>query len=408
MPVVTVFSGTFCNESDVIEELVQRTGYHYITDEHVVKKAAVLANLGEEKIRHAMAAKTSVFNKFTHEKERSIAWLRLAVAEKLSEKNDLIIDGLCGLLIPQDITHVLRVCLIAGMKSRTEWAKPRQGSSQKATLKEIHQSDLDRTMWVHSLFKVRDPWDSSLHDIVAPTDRMTVPEIVDLIEDNLRSEVIQPTDTSRRAATDFHLAARVGVALAKEGHNVDVSARDGAVTVMIHQNVLMLGRLEEELKAIAAEIDGVQNVETRIGKGFHRTDIYRKYNFDTPKLLLVDDEREFVQTLSERLLMRDVGSAVAYDGKSALEMIDEEDPEVMILDLNMPGIDGIGVLREVKRTRPEIKVIILTGHGSDKDREICMELGAFAYLQKPVNIDVLSEKLKEAKEKMRHNRNGLS
>jgi two-component system response regulator CpxR len=116
---------------------------------------------------------------------------------------------------------------------------------------------------------------------------------------------------------------------------------------------------------------------------------------------LVDDEREFVETLSERLLMRDMGSAVAYDGESALDMVKEEEPEVMILDLKMPGIDGIEVLTRVKKSNPEIEVIILTGHGSEADRKVCMELGAFAYLQKPVDIEVLSETLKKANEKIR-------
>jgi CheY-like chemotaxis protein len=98
-----------------------------------------------------------------------------------------------------------------------------------------------------------------------------------------------------------------------------------------------------------------------------------------------------------------MGSAVAYDGESALAMIDEheDEPEVMILDLKMPGIDGIEVLKRVKQTRPEIEVIILTGHGSEQDRGICLELGAFAYLQKPVDIDLLTETLKKANEKMR-------
>jgi DNA-binding response OmpR family regulator len=140
----------------------------------------------------------------------------------------------------------------------------------------------------------------------------------------------------------------------------------------------------------------MKSVDTRIGKGFHRADIYRKYDFNVPKLLLVDDEREFVQTLSERLLMRDMGSAVAYDGESALGMIQSEDPEVMILDLKMPGIDGIEVLRKVKETRPDIAVIILTGHGSEEDYKTCMDLGAFAYLHKPIDIDVLTETLKNA------------
>jgi two-component system, OmpR family, response regulator CpxR len=100
-----------------------------------------------------------------------------------------------------------------------------------------------------------------------------------------------------------------------------------------------------------------------------------------------------------------MGSAVAYDGESALDLIHDDEPEVMILDLKMPGIDGIEVLRRVKQKRPEIEVIILTGHGSENDRNTCMELGAFAYLQKPVNIDLLSETLKKAKEKMKSRMN---
>jgi DNA-binding NtrC family response regulator len=166
----------------------------------------------------------------------------------------------------------------------------------------------------------------------------------------------------------------------------------------------MLNRLEEELKSIASKMPGVSSLATKIGKGYHQADIYRKVDFELPsKVLLVDDEREFVQTLSERLLMRDMGSAVAYDGESALSMIREDEPEVMILDLKMPGIDGIEVLRRVKQTRPEIEVIILTGHGSEEDRATCLKLGAFAYLQKPVDIDRLTETLKQANEKMRQN-----
>ena len=106
------------------------------------------------------------------------------------------------------------------------------------------------------------------------------------------------------------------------------------------------------------------------------------------KVLLVDDEREFIQTLSERLMMRDMGSAVAYDGESALKLIKDDEPEVIIVDLKMPGIDGFDVLRKVKETHPEIEVIIVTGHGSEEDRRLCMDLGAFAYLQKPLDINV--------------------
>ena len=98
--------------------------------------------------------------------------------------------------------------------------------------------------------------------------------------------------------------------------------------------------------------------------------------------------------------MRDMGSAIAYDGESALNLVREEEPEVMILDLKMPGIDGIEVLQKVKASHPDIEVIILTGHGTEKDKEQCMALGAFAYLTKPIDIDLLSNTLKKANEKI--------
>lgn len=119
------------------------------------------------------------------------------------------------------------------------------------------------------------------------------------------------------------------------------------------------------------------------------------------KILLVDDDREFAKTLSEHLLIRDMGSSVTYDGQSALELIREDEPEVMILDLRMPGIDGFEVLKRVKTTNPDIEVIILTGYGSEADRQECLEMGTFAYLQKPVDIDELSETIKKANEQIR-------
>jgi CheY-like chemotaxis protein len=387
------------------EKLIQQTGYRRMTDTDVAAHAASLSGMEEKKIRAVFKAKASVFNSFTRERERSIAWLRLAMAEMLSEDN-LIISGFSGLLVPKTATHVLRVCVIADVKSRIDQAKSESGLSDKEAMQKIRSADEDRATWVETLLKVRDPWDPSIYDIVLPTDKTNLEDAVGLVEENLRSEVILPTDASRRAAEDFILAARVEVALAKEGHYVEVSARDGAITITIDKNVLMLSRLEDELKKVAQPIDGVDSVETRIGKGFHRADVYRKFDFDPPKLLLVDDEREFVQTLSERLLMREVHSATAFDGETALDILSEDDPEVMILDLKMPGIDGIEVLKKVKATRPEVEVIILTGHGSEKDREVCMSLGAFAYLQKPVDIDVLTETLQKANEAIRKKRPG--
>jgi len=117
------------------------------------------------------------------------------------------------------------------------------------------------------------------------------------------------------------------------------------------------------------------------------------------KVLLVDDEEEFVRTLSERLQMRDLDSQTAFDGEQALEVMQDGVPDVMVLDLKMPGIDGMEVLRRMKERYPTVQVIIYTGHGSDRDEEEARRLGAFEYLRKPVNLEDLMAVLKRAYQK---------
>jgi len=114
------------------------------------------------------------------------------------------------------------------------------------------------------------------------------------------------------------------------------------------------------------------------------------------KILLVDDEQEFVETLSERIKMREHDSEVALDGEQALKKMQDDIPDVVVLDLKMPGIDGMEVLRRIRKAYPKVQVIMLTGHGSEKDEEEARKLGAFEYLEKPVEIDKLMKKIKKA------------
>ena len=107
------------------------------------------------------------------------------------------------------------------------------------------------------------------------------------------------------------------------------------------------------------------------------------------KVLLVDDEEEFVKTLADRIEMRNLKSDVALSGESALEIMDENLPDVMVLDLKMPGIDGLEVLRRTKKVYPGVQIIMLTAHGSKKDEQEARRLGAFEYLKKPVDLETL-------------------
>ena len=114
------------------------------------------------------------------------------------------------------------------------------------------------------------------------------------------------------------------------------------------------------------------------------------------KILLVDDEEKFVKTLSERIRLREQPSEVALNGEQALKRVDENLPDVMVLDLKMPGMDGLEVLRRVKETFPEVQVIILTGRGSEQDEKEARRLGAFEYLRKPIEIESLMKHIRRA------------
>ena len=114
------------------------------------------------------------------------------------------------------------------------------------------------------------------------------------------------------------------------------------------------------------------------------------------KVLLVDDEIEFVTTLSNRLGMRDIETDIVHDGEQALEYVKKSEPDVIVLDLKMPGMYGMEVLRHLSKTNPKIQVVILTGHGTDRDEEEAKRLKAFDYLRKPTDIDTLADRIRGA------------
>lgn len=114
------------------------------------------------------------------------------------------------------------------------------------------------------------------------------------------------------------------------------------------------------------------------------------------RVLLVDDEREFLETLIKRLRKRNLEVGAANSGEEALQVLRETPMDVVVLDVRMPGMDGIQVLREMKRINPLTQVIMLTGHASVEVAVEGMELGAFDYLMKPANLDELLYKIQDA------------
>mgnify|MGYP000682886202 CR=1 FL=1 len=117
------------------------------------------------------------------------------------------------------------------------------------------------------------------------------------------------------------------------------------------------------------------------------------------RILLVDDEADFVQTLAERLELRGFDIRIANDGDGAFSHMESRLPDLVVLDVMMPGIGGLDVLQQIRRSFPEVQVILLTGRGSTHDGIKGMRLGAFDYLMKPCDMDQLIGKVNEATRK---------
>jgi CheY-like chemotaxis protein len=273
--------------------------------------------------------------------------------------------------------------------------------SEKEAEKAIKKLDTEQLQWLARYCEIDDPFNPADYDLIIPMNKESVEDASDLIISHIDDDIFQPNAASKQAIRDFNLQAAVEVALAAKGHNVPVHADNFKISIMIDKKVARFDRLKTELHSIVSQVDGVEEIEIGMSRELHNDGIYRKYDMSQPsRVLLVDEENEFVETLSDRLILRKMGSAVAHDGESALKLIENDPPDVIVLDLKMHGVNGIDVLKKVKKDKPFIEVIILTEHGSDVDEKTCMELGAFAYLHKPVDISELTSLIKKANEKV--------
>lgn len=117
-------------------------------------------------------------------------------------------------------------------------------------------------------------------------------------------------------------------------------------------------------------------------------------------ILIIDDEKKFAAMLAKRIELRGCSSEVCYDGRTALQWIKKHVDSItlILLDLQLPDLYGTQVLTRIKEINPVIPVIILTGHGTEQDRQECERLGAYKFIHKPLNIDELMTILEHIRE----------
>lgn len=385
-------------DSGIIGELSSTLTLKVYTDENLFHDTVTKIGGDPERLKKMMYNRTSVFNQFTLEKEKAVNMFRLVLADKLATPEQYLFHGFLTALIPAEVTEVLRVLVVDNKEGRIERGM-KMGLSKGEAKKKIRNHDISAFSWTDFLF-AKEAYDSTLYDLVVPVKAQDHREITKEILSCFHRTSVLRTPQSQGAVKDMKMMAEIENLLLGNGHKMGIRVREGNVTLIIQNSVLNFNGLKDDLTNLVRQVAGIKEIVIEKHKSYVES-VYRQQKFELPsKVLFVDDEREFVQTVSQRLISRDVGTYGVYDGQEALDLIVEDRPEVMVLDLKMPGLHGIEVLRQAKEIAPEIEVIILTGHGTTKDMEECMKLGAFAYMNKPVNIEELSATIKAANDKV--------
>ena len=401
MTIVAIDGMSFCPVETVLEEVAERLGFQCFTQDALLAEAARASRITTNTFKRLIENRTSPFGALRDNRPVQIASLRVMLAALL-ERDSVALGGSLGYLLPSSATHIMKVAIVASRDYRVAKGCAAGLSSDQAE-QAVAERDEARAAWAKRVVG-ETPWRPDLFDMVLPADSLSSEEIAGRIVDNARKEVVATTDSSVAALGDYRLAGELQLVFARRGVDVDVACRDGDVQIQIKKHAIFLERLKKQLVEIATAFPGVRSASANPGPKYQAANLYLDLRDALPsKVLLVDDEKAFVETLSKRLHTRKIDNVVAYGGAEALIRVKQEMPDVMVLDLKMPGIDGLDVLRVVKENNPETEVIVLTAHGSDNEERLVFQLGAFAYLRKPVDIRELTDTMTRAYQRVQEN-----
>lgn len=393
MSILSLFSLRYTGSDILTDRLCQKTRSRLFRDADIIERCSRNHHIRPAILEKALYARASVFNSFTHEKEYVVACLKSTLAHTV-ETEGQIFTGHTALLLPPQLRYLLRILITASPEWRMAQARS-MGVAEREAKEEIEKADHSAALWTEHLWNAP-PWHPDRYHSLLSMDTQNG-HIADILLEKMEDPAFRITETDRWLVEDFRLASRVEVALSCAGHCVSVEASGGKIRLTVDKKAPQPSALADALYHIASDIAGVRDVEICLGPSSSSVGAYRQYEPSIHfKLLLVDDEQEFVQTLAERLRMRNIPSHAVFSGKDALKLLEEDPPDLILIDLKMPGMNGFEILAWVRKNYPQIGVIVLSGHGTEEDRNRCLDMGAAAYLQKPTDINRLIETLKKS------------
>lgn len=398
MFIISIVSPKGCNEEQIIQKLKELTGFELVTDDDVFKKVEEKYNINKDKVKSSIFKSSGfvTFDKLKHKKH--LCMFKISLAEILIDFSK-IYYGVGTYFIPDNLKNNLKVCLGCDRAYRI-------GNYAKYNLVPLHISEktikeFDKLIYQFSKYHLnRQPFSPEYFDVNIDVSKYKPEDIAFKIFELMRCKSTEKIEAEKTKFKDFLIATQIQLHFLQQGEDIDAVFKKGKLTILLRKYKILMENYYKQIKEKIPDRPEIKEVEVIPGKEITISSSMTMKLEKPQKVLLVDDEIEFVDTLSERLQSREFNTAVAYSGEEAIESLNKDLPDVIILDLKMPGIDGLEVLRRVKKEHPETEVIILTGHGSEREKNIAFELGAFAYLEKPVNIELLSETIRKAYEKV--------
>ena len=274
MSVITISRGSFSRGKEVAEAVASKLGYECVSRDILVE-ASEEFNIPEIKLAKAMHDAPSVLDRFNHGRERYISYVQSALLNHLTRDN-IVYHGLAGHFFLQEISHVLKVRIIASMESRILEEVKRENCSEEQALYRIQRDDEERRRWSMQIYN-RDSWDSRLYDLVLHIDSLTVDDAVEMLTTTIQKEQFQPTEESLQKLKNRALLANITARIVKDSPMAMVRLAD--------HKVVALANLEGNLK-----IDSTarKQLAAMLCKDFNLNDVL----FQDP----VQTERDYVNT----------------------------------------------------------------------------------------------------------------
>ncbi len=255
MSIITISRGSWTRGKEVAEKVARKLGYECISRD-VILETCDEYNVPEVQLIRAIHDAPSFLERFTGGKMRFLTYFQAALLEHF-QKDNVVYHGLAGHFFVTNVSHVLKVRIIAEMKDRVKLEMQRKGITESEALRILKSDDEERRKWSRYAFGI-DTWDASLYDLVLHIREITSDEAADLICQTVALEHFRATPQSHQVMNNLTVAARVKAALIDLKPEAEVSADNGIARVQIKSSQL---REEWRIKRLAEAVPGVQQVK---------------------------------------------------------------------------------------------------------------------------------------------------